>query len=103
MSLKKNINRIHYLLSDKFESVDIKEKVSNSVGDYIEISVKEDLECKMIIKKKDLESDYFKWRYFSNPNDNNSFLIERISGVETIVNDIEDIFNKKRFDSEYIK
>lgn len=103
MSLKKNINRIHFLLSEEFESVDIKEKVSKELGNHLEISVKENLECKIVIPKKDLESEYFKWKYFSNPNDSGSFLIERISSVESIKNDIRDIFYKKRFDSEYLK
>lgn len=103
MSLKKNINRVHFLLSEEFESVDIKEKVSKDLGNYLEISIKEDLECRIVIPKKDLESEHFKWKYFSNPNDSESFLIERVSSVESIKVDVRDIFDKKRFDSEYLK
>lgn len=103
MEFKKNLNMIHYLLSEKFESVEVSEKSNLKLGNYIEFSIKEDLECRVLIKKKDLESNRFKWLYCSNPLIEESNFIERSSTVETFVGSVDDIIKNKRFDSEYIK
>lgn len=101
--MKYNINKLHGLLLNEFSNVKINEKTSMEFGNYFEISINEDKEVKMIVTKKDIENQTFDWRYFSNPLNESSFLIERKSSIENISNDIKDIFNKNRFDEDYLK
>lgn len=102
MSLRVNINRIHADLISTCQEVSIQEKSSIDRGEYVEISaVKESKELIMIISKRDLENEQFNWKYYSNPN-KREFLVERNSSALTIINDVEDIFEKNRFDSDYI-
>ena len=102
MEYKSNFNKLHYLLSEKFNNIEIVEKSNPKLGSYIELIIKEDLECKVIIKKRDLEKNQFNWSYLANPLNEES-KVDRTSKVETIASDIVDIFTNKRFDSEYIK
>jgi hypothetical protein len=103
MSIKENINKIHFELSNNFESVKIEEKSNIKFGNYFYISlINEGLEVRMIIIKKDLESNNIKWLYFSNPLDDNSHLVERVSNINNITNDIADVLNKKRFSEDYL-
>lgn len=101
--MKYNINKLHGLLLNEFSNVKINEKTSMEFGNYFEISINEGKEVKMIVTKKDIENKTFDWRYFSNPLNESSFLIERKSSIENISNDIKDIFNKNRFDEDYLK
>lgn len=102
MSLKENINKIHYDLTNRFGEVGIIEKSSLKMGNYFELSVLENnKEVKLLIKKTDIENHNFNWLYFSNPLNENSYLVERNSNVDSITLHIQDIFEKKRFDSEY--
>lgn len=104
MNLKENINKIHFELSNQFDSVEINEKSDIKIGSYFEILVKEsNKELKLIATKKDLENNNFDWKYLSNPLNENSFLVERTSSVDKFVGDVRDIFEKNRFDSDYIK
>jgi hypothetical protein len=100
--LKFNINTLHGLLLNNFENVIVNEKSDIQNGNYFEISIKEDKEVKIILTKKDIENATFNWKYFSNPDLENSFLVERISTIQNIVNDIKDILLKKRFDIDYL-
>jgi hypothetical protein len=100
--LKFNINTLHGLLLNNFENVIVNEKSDIQNGNYFEISIKEDKEVKIILTKKDIENTTFNWKYFSNPDLENSFLVERISTIQNIVNDIKDILLKKRFDIDYL-
>lgn len=103
MSIKENINRIHVELSNSFESVKIEEKSNIKFGNYFEISsVNEGLEVKMVVSKRDLESNNIKWSYFANPLDSNSYLIERVSNIDNMVNDVMDVVSKRRFTDEYL-
>lgn len=103
MSIKQNINRIHVELSNNFESVKIEEKSNIKFGNYFEISsVNEGLEVKMIVTKRDLESNNIKWSYFANPLDSNSHLVERVSNIDNITNDVVEVLSKKRFSDEYL-
>ena len=86
-----------------FSNVEILEKSSLEFGNYFEISINEGKQVKMIVTKKEIENQNFQWKYFSNPLDENSFLIERRSSIENISNDIKDIFEKNRFDEDYLK
>lgn len=101
---KENINKIHYDLSniENHDFIKIEEKSSLRYGEYIEISMlKENKELVSIIKKSDLNNDNFKWEYKANPKDENSILVERFSNVYSFSNDVNDIFENNRFDSDY--
>lgn len=104
MKLRENINKIHFELSNQFDSVEINEKSDIKIGSYFEILVKEsNKELKLIATKKDLENNNFDWKYLSNPLNENSFLVERTSSVDKFVGDVRDIFEKNRFDSDYLQ
>lgn len=102
MSLKDNVNKIHSELSSNYE-VHIQEMNDLKFGNYIKLMIKEgnvDLVAK--IKKQDLEFSVFEWNYLSNPNDEES-IVERKSNLNNFVEDVNDIFTKRRFDSDYLK
>jgi len=104
MGLKKNINKIHSDLSDKFSSVVIVEKYNKKHSNYIEIVVNEENRTMFsIIKKEDLEREEFKWSYKSNPMLEDSYLVERNSSIDKFTSDVKDIFEKDRFDYDYIR
>jgi hypothetical protein len=102
MEFKTNLNKIHYLLSEQFETVDVKEGANPQLGSYVEFSVKENLECKFLIRKVDLENSNITFLYSTNPLNEKSSLISRVSNIETFANSIKDIIDNKRFDSEYL-
>lgn len=102
--LRENINKIHLDALNSFQEVLISEKSSLIYGNYIELSINEGGKTLLaLIKKSDLESNKFNWSYKSNPINEKSSLVERFSSVEGFVNDVKDIFEKNRFDSDYIK
>jgi hypothetical protein len=101
-SMKYNINKLHGLLLNDFEDVKIVEKSDLIVGNYFEITINEGKEVKMIITKKDIENDVFEWKYYSNPLEENSFLIERKSSIEKITEDVKEVLVKNRFDDDYL-
>lgn len=104
MDFKEKINKIHYDVSNEFTNVVINEKSSIQHGNYIELSMNENnKKLSVLIKKPDLHYKRFNWSYLSNPNNSKSLLIERNSSVESFIEDVKDIFEKNRFDSEYIK
>lgn len=104
MKFKENINKIHYLLSNNFEDISILEKTNLKYGNYIELSINEgNKKFISIIRKVDLENNKFNWLYMSNPSSEESYLIERNSSLDNFHNDVKDIFDKNRFDSDYIK
>jgi hypothetical protein len=104
MNLKDNINKIHVELLNSFEQVFISEKSSLELGNYFEITINESSKViKAIILKKEIENKSFNWKYYSNPSDNNSFLVERNSNIDNFTKSVKDIFEKNRFDSEYLK
>lgn len=104
MSLRDNINKIHIDLLNAFSEVSINEKSSLELGNYFEIVINESNKTvKALITKKDIENKSFNWKYYSNPTDNNSYLVERDSTVDNFSLIVKDIFEKNRFDSDYIK
>lgn len=104
MSIKSNINKIHFDLLEEFGDVKMFEKSNTKLGIYFEIEIKESNKLiRALISKKDLEKNSFDWSYYSNPNDFNSHLVERNSGIVDFTKTIKDIFEKDRFDSEYLK
>lgn len=113
MALKENLNKIHFSLSNRFD-VELNEKSDIKSGNYIEILIKEDKkELRASIKKADLESSIFNWSYLSNPENSekldacslydNKFTVNRVSNVDGFLNDVVDIFEKNRFDSDYLE
>lgn len=103
MKLKENVNKIHSELSDRYDVV-IEEGNSREIGNFIQLSIKEGAKNIIaVISKKSLESNVFDWTYKSNPLDNSSDMIERSSSVNDFVSHVKDIFEKNRFDSEYLK
>lgn len=103
MDIKYNINKIHSYLSTNFNDVKIEEKSNTKFGKYFEISsISEGLEVKMILPIKDFNGDNVKWSYFENPLNESSDLVERVSSVYNISNDVMDIITKKRFSDDYL-
>lgn len=104
MNLKQNVNKIHIDLSNSFEEVNISEKSNLTYGNYIELSILEGKKnLKAIITKRDLENNRFDWKYYANPLNENSDLVDRSSSVNGFLNDVKDIFEKNRFNSEYLE
>jgi hypothetical protein len=102
MELKKNINKVHVDLTNSFDTVKITEKSNKDLGNYFELSVLEDKkEFKAIIKMTEIKNSNFSWTYYSNPLNEES-LVERVSSIYTFSSDVQDIFEKNRFDSDYI-
>ena len=103
MYLKQNINKVHGDLLNSFNTVKIVEKSSLEMNNYFELSVIENKkELKVIIRKSDIENNTFNWKYYSNPLDTNSYLIERVSSINGFYNDVKDILEKNRFDEDYL-
>ncbi len=103
MKLRENLNKIHFLLSNRFD-VALNEKSNLQSGNYIELLIKEEnKELIISIKKVDLENNNFNWNYLSNPLDTNSTVVERSSSVDGFLTDVIDIFEKNRFDSDYLE
>jgi hypothetical protein len=104
--MKFNINKIHgNLLSIKEmgDSVSISEKSDKKHGSHFEIVAEmHGKQLKMIVRKNELESDSFSWSYYADPTDADSHLIERVSTTDTVSEHILDIFEKSRFDEEYL-
>lgn len=103
MSLRQNINKIHGDVLSRFQEVSLDEKSDLKFGNYFQLEcVNNDKKIVAIITKKNIETGVFNWGYYSNP-DNKNHLVERSSTVDSFISDLEDIFEKNRFDSDYIK
>jgi len=103
MSLKENVNSIHSELVDKY-SVVVEEGFNRNFGNFVKFSITEgNRNIIAIVSKKDLEFSQFSWSYMSNPLNEGSDMIERTSNISEFTNHISDIFEKNRFDSEYLK
>jgi fructose 1,6-bisphosphatase len=106
MDLKTNINKIHsdlILTKGIGESVSIKECTTKELGNHFEIKAEfSGMVAHILVEKKEIESNTFTWRYYANPNNTTVGLVERKSTLERFASDVFDIFDKKRFDSEYL-
>lgn len=102
MNFKLNINKLHYLLTENFKNIKLEEKYSRELGSYVQLHIKEELECNIIITKKELEDEHINWKYDSNPLSESSW-VDRDCNIEDFPKLIKDIFEKKRFNSEYLK
>ena len=73
------------------------------MGNFVEFRVVENnKELVLSIRKYELEKDIFNWSYLSNPKDANS-VVERVSNINSFLSDIKDIFEKNRFDQDYLQ
>jgi hypothetical protein len=106
MDLRENINKIHsnlLLLENIGETVTIKENSCKEFGNHFVITAEYNgMTAKVIIEKTEVEAPAFRWRYYSNPNDETTGLVERNSTINGFVHDLIEVFNKKRFDSDYL-
>lgn len=103
MDMKYNINKVHGNLICSFGEVKINESSNKRFGNYFEISTTAgQKEVRIIVSKKDIESEVFAWHYYSNPLNESSALIERKSSLDSMVADISDIISKNRFDEDYL-
>jgi len=102
-----NINKIDFLLKEKFNIVNVSERNEKN-GIFFEITAKSNKvnesnhEIKIIIDRQKLERNICEWSYYTNPLNENSLKIDRISNIESFANDALDIVINKRFDQDYI-
>lgn len=101
-NLKYNINKLHGILLNEFNSVKLEESSNLTFGNHFIISINENMEVKAILTKNSIENNTFEWSYYSDPTNSDSHLVERKSTIDGFTNDIRDILNKKRFDSDYL-
>ena len=109
--VKSRINKIDFELKAFFENVYIKEKYyktgyfeisANTIGFIFETREYKRLEAKLIINQPDLLQENIKWSYSTNPLDENSIWLDRVSTLETISLDIINIIKEKRLSEDYI-
>jgi hypothetical protein len=104
MGFIENINRIDFILKTKYRNVKINEFVDFKMGNCIRIVVEDKNKVlDAVISKSVLENNTFEWYYKSNPLDDESVLVERVSNVDSFGYVVEDIFEENRFDSNYLK
>jgi hypothetical protein len=101
-NLKYNINKLHGILLNEFDSVKLEESSNLKFGNHFVISINENMEVKAVLTKNSIENNTFEWFYYSDPTNSDSHLVERNSTIEGFTNDIRDILNKKRFDNDYL-
>lgn len=105
MDLQFNINKVHIDLLLEYDDVKILEKSNLKFGNYFEITTinEDNRQLKMIVTKKEIENANFNWCYFDNPLNENSNLVQRNSNILSLIHDVKDIFERKRFSEEYLK
>lgn len=104
--IKENINKLDNELKTLFDSVAISESQEKAKF-FITIQANKVFEnkkisLKVIIEKPQFEHNSVKWRYFANPEDTASFLVERVSLFESLADDINDVVVRKKLDSDYL-
>lgn len=100
----KNINFIDWELKQKFENVKIVEKSKKS-DFYFEISLKSkvegvDIPLILEISKNELLNNKINWRYLASSSEDEK--ITKVSEIKNLSKDIQDIFENKRFDKDYL-
>jgi len=112
--LKSRINKLDFNLKEIFENVYIQEK---SVGNqfFFKIDVNGEFwnlnesdayqraEVKVIIHKTDLLKDPVSWSYSSNPVNETAHYVERVSKLDSLAKDIEDVVINLRMDESYFQ
>lgn len=111
--IKYNINKIDFDLKNLFENVSIEEK-SKGNKFYFEISANSkffninerkeflDVDVKVFINKIDIvNSNNIKWSYLTNPLNESSDIIDRVSKIDDISMDIYEIVTGMKMCKEY--
>lgn len=101
--IRENINTLDFKLKNYFDNVVIKDKSEKSKFLYELNLIKNDKNLIIDIDKDYLNQNIYdiNWKYLSNPNDTTSFVERKSSGVNNLVDDIIEIVEKNRFDSDY--
>lgn len=101
--IRENINTLDFKLKNYFDNVAIKEKSEKSKFLFELNLSKNDRNLIIDIDKEFLNQNIYdiNWKYLSNPNDKTSFVERKSSGVNNLVDDIIEIVEKNRFDSNY--
>ena len=111
--IKQNINKIDYELKNLFENVSIDERTNgnefyfeiNAESKFFNLNESKDwkkAKVKIKISKKDISSNNIKWSYLSNPLNESSDVIERVSSLDNISKDIHDLITKSKMDKNYL-
>lgn len=110
--LKSRINKLDFDLKEIFENVYITEK---SVGNQFffkidcngefwnlnESQAYQRAEVKIIIHKSDLLKDPINWSYSSNPTNETAHYVQRVSTLDRLAKDVEDVVQNLRMDESY--
>ena len=109
-SIISNINKIDYSLKTVFENVKITEKSSKEFGNYFLVEatnslIRDDFKpyvVKIAIPFKNLVNENsITWSYFANPNKETDAIQRTTNG--SIIADVLDIIQNKKFDKEYLE
>lgn len=100
--IRENFNKLHFDITEEFESVKVEEKSDRTYGNHIQLIIENGPSLKLRIKKQSLESNQFDWQYLADPTDETS-IIERSSNLNNFIDHVKDIFENKRFYSEYLE
>lgn len=112
LDIKQRINKLDFELKEIFENVYIHEK---SVGNQFYFTIDcngefwnlnesqayQRVEVKLIIHKSDLVKDPIYWSYSSDPTNENSHWINKVSNFDSLSKDIEDVVLNCRMDESY--
>lgn len=104
MDIKFNINRIHSDLQNLYGEVKITEEANDKIGQYFQMEIiHEGKLCRVILTKESISHAQFEWVYQANPLNESSDLIQRTSNIYDFADHISDIFEKNRFNVEYLQ
>jgi hypothetical protein len=112
LELKSRINKLDYDLKQIFENVYIHEKsvgnqfffkvdVNGEFWNLNESNAYQRAEVKIIIHKNDLMKDPVSWSYSSNPVNELAHYVTRVSRLEDLAKDVEDVVVSLRMDESY--
>ena len=109
-----NINKIDSNLKQLFESVSVKERVITNQF-YFEIRCKSNFEnlnesltkcsaeCVLLVEKRSIMRDLVQWSYLSNPLNENSFWVDRVSHIDSLHEDVYNLIVKKQMETQYFE
>jgi hypothetical protein len=106
--LKDNINRLDNQLKSIFDEVRIDERAMKSEY-YFDITVSKISEGKKVsvrlfASKPQFENNsLINWKYLSDTREDTSFAVERVSKLDELANDINDVIVNKKLDKSYLE
>jgi hypothetical protein len=112
LDIRQRINKLDFELKEIFENVYIHEK---SVGNQFYFTIDcngefwnlnesqayQRVEVKLVIHKSDLVKDPVSWSYSSDPTNENSHWVHKVSNFDSLSKDIEDVVLNCRMDESY--